>query len=73
MSDVGIQCGMCGHTSDFDLFCVSPLGLPLPKFHYQCPVCNHAWQLVRAAPATVNQHGHILPPKLAVVACQGNL
>jgi len=70
---VGIQCGMCGHTNDFDLFCVSPLGLPLPKFHYQCPSCNHAWVLVRAAPATVAPCGLILPPVLAIVGCQGSL
>jgi hypothetical protein len=73
MSEIGIQCGMCGHTSDFDLFCVSPLGLPLPRFHYQCPVCNHAWQLVRTAAATVNQHGQILPPKLAIKPNQMSL
>jgi len=73
MSDVGIQCGMCGHTNDFDLFCVSPLGLPLPKFHYQCPHCQHAWELVRTTTPTVSPCGLIMPPKLALVPCQGSL
>jgi hypothetical protein len=70
---VGIQCGMCGHTNDFDLFCVSPLGLPLARFCYQCPKCNHAWELVRKTPPTVSPCGLIMPPKLAVVPCQMSL
>lgn len=73
MSEIGIQCGMCGHTSDFDLFCVSPLGLPLPRFHYQCPNCNHSFQLVRTSQPIINAHGQILPPSLAVVGSQASL
>lgn len=73
MNSVNIRCGLCGHENDFDLFCMTAMGLPLPKFNYQCPSCNHAWQLARVAPPTINQHGQILPPKLAVVACQGSL
>jgi len=70
---LGIQCGMCGVTSDFDLFCFSPMGLPLPKFNYQCPNCNHSFQLVKISQPTINQHGQILPPVLGVVASQGSL
>lgn len=70
---LGIQCAMCGVTGDFDLFCVSPLGLALPKNHYQCPKCHHAFSLVRTAPPTINQHGQILPPTLAVISGQGSL
>lgn len=71
--NVGIQCAMCGKTSDFDAFCFSPMGLPLPKFHYQCPSCNHAFQLVKTSQPTINQNGQILPPELAVVGSQASL
>lgn len=71
--NVGIQCAMCGKTSDFDSFCFSPMGLPLPKFHYQCPNCNHCFQLVKTSQPTINQHGQILPPSLAVVGSQASL
>lgn len=71
--NVGIQCAMCGKTSDFDAFCFSPMGLPLPKFHYQCPNCDHAFKLVKKSEATINAHGQILPPSLAVVGGQASL
>lgn len=70
---LGIQCGMCGKTNDFDAFCVSPMGLPLPKFCYQCPNCNHCFELVRKTQPTINQNGQILPPSLAVVDSQASL
>ncbi len=71
--NVCIQCAMCGKTSDFDAFCFSTMGLPLPKFHYQCPSCNHSFQLVKTSQPTINQYGQILPPMLGVVASQGIL
>lgn len=70
---LGIQYAMRGKTSDFDAFCFSPMGLPLPKFHYQCPECGHAFKLVRTSQPTINKHGQILPPELAVVSNQASL
>lgn len=71
--NVGITCGMCLQTSDFDLFCVSPLGLPLPKHHYQCPVCNEAFALKAVTKPIVFESGMVIPSKIEIVHGQASL
>lgn len=73
MNELGIKCGMCGQTSDFDLFCVSPLGLPLPKRTYQCPVCHSAFELKPVGKAMIYESGLQVPAPVAIVPIQGSL
>ena len=75
MNSVGIKCAQCGKTSDFDLFCKTEMGIELPKFHYQCPVCCAAFK-VEKHPAidkspllSVSER----MPSLSVIPLQGSL
>lgn len=42
--DLAVTCS-CGHHADAEQYWVSPMGLPLPPGHYQCPMCRRAWTL----------------------------
>ena len=42
--DLAVTCS-CGHCADAEEFWRSPMGLPLPSGHYQCPSCGRAWTL----------------------------
>ena len=73
---VGIRCAHCGQTNDFDLFCQTPMGIPLPSFQYQCPVCQYAFKIEKKKP--INTHDLSLPvsdrmPSLNIIPVQGSL
>lgn len=75
MNGVGIKCAQCGQTSDFDLFCKTAMGIQLPKFHYQCPVCNAAFKIEKRPPVDNNPLLSVSArmPTLNVMPVQGSL
>lgn len=45
-----VRCGNCGHEGDIHTFTTTPSGHDLPRSHYQCPACTHAWKRVAVGP-----------------------
>ena len=56
---VGIRCGKCGQTSDMVEFLTSPMGLELPKNHYQCPLCHTAFKIEKCEPRQARYKGRL--------------
>lgn len=57
----------CGHEADISEFCHTPINGPLPKNHFQCPECSHAWSLQTVGTATRGWSGMIIPPDLKTI------
>lgn len=62
-----ISCGKCKQLSEFDDFKMTPVNGDLPKNHYQCPKCQHAFSIERKGEAKVFDNGFIIPPDNVIV------
>lgn len=67
-----ITCGSCGHETDADRFCRTPMFGQLPKNTYQCPKCKTAFER-RMAPATVLESGFVMPGKISLEKVEARL
>jgi len=62
-----IQCGKCKEHAEFDDFRKTAVNGDLPKDHYQCPNCHHAFAIERKGEAQVFDNGFIIPPDNVIV------
>lgn len=68
-----VTCGCCGNSDNIDRFTSTPVNGDLPKGHYQCPFCGHAWKIIAKGEAKMLKSGFVIPPKVKVVASEGVL
>ena len=61
-----MTCGQCGHRADLEKFCTTALGGDLPRNHYQCPECHHAFVKTFGRP-TIYASGFVMPGPVALV------
>jgi hypothetical protein len=67
-SYVMLECGKCGHESDFMDFCSTPITGDLPRGTYQCPSCKNAWRMEKFEEGQFLDGGLYIPPGCRPVA-----
>lgn len=71
-----MTCPQCGVESSLDAMCETPVGGPLPRGQFQCPVCHYAFQRREVEPGTTWRSGNAVcyvPGRLGLVPCERRL